>query len=114
MTVLARWLRALGKLRFRALGLATIKDIRTEQFNHLAKQLVAGGWRKTSEYEGFDAWIDYGRIRMRKNAVRLTLEWDNWTEGSIEGPRTVVENIAREASLCVSYEWRWAEYDEPR
>ena len=114
MTVLARWLRALAKLRFRALGLATIKDIPTKQFNELAEKLIAAGWRKTSEYEGVDAWIDYGRIRMRKGRVRLTLEWDNWTEGSIEGPRTVLEDIAHEFGMRVGHEWRWAEFDEPR
>lgn len=114
MTLLARWLRTLAKLRFRALGLATIKDIPTDQFNQLARRLVAAGWRKTSDYDGFDAWIDYGRIRMRKAGVRLTLEWDNWTEGSIEGPRIAVESIARELAMNVSYEWRWAEYDERR
>src|SRR5690242_18310083 len=99
MKVVARWLRAVAKLRFRALGLATINNIPTEQFDRLAKQLVDQGWRKTSEYDGFDAWIDYGRIRLRKDRVRLTFEWDNWTEGSIEGPRTVVESLAREFGM---------------
>ncbi|MDR0233910.1 MAG: hypothetical protein LBI31_03800, partial [Zoogloeaceae bacterium] len=100
-------------MRFRVLGLATIKDLPTAQFNALIAELVSAGWRKTSEYKGFDAWIDYGQIKMRRDGIRLTFEWDNWTEGSVEGSRNVVEQIAREHNLPVTYEWRWAECDEP-
>ena len=105
------FLRALAKLRFRLLGLATIKDIPTERFNALVDQLVGDGWCKTREYDGVDAWIDYGRINLEKDAIKLTLEWDNWTEGSIEGPRDVVERLGREFGLPVTNEWRWSEYD---
>ena len=114
MNLLARSLRALAKLRFRALGLATIKDVPTDSFNELVAKLIDRGWRKTGEYNGVDAWIDYGCIRMRNGGVQLKLEWDNWTEGSIEGPRTAIEEIAREFGLRVTYEWRWSEYDESR
>lgn len=113
MNMLARSLRSLAKLRFRALGLATIKDLPTDQFNDVARKLVALGWRKTGEYTGFDAWIDYGCIRMRRNGVKLKLEWDNWTEGSLEGPRAAIEAIAQEFGLRVTHEWRWAEYGDP-
>jgi hypothetical protein len=114
MNALARILRSISKFCFRILGLATIKDIPTERFNRLTKELLAAGWRKTSEYDGVDAWIDYGRIKLRKDDVRLTLEWDNWTEGSVEGPASVVERIGRESGLSVTREWRWSEYDEAR
>ena len=114
MNVLARILRAVAKMRFRVLGLATIKDLPTARFNGLVAELAAAGWRKTSEYDGFDAWIDYGRIVMERDGIRLTLEWDNWTEGSIEGPRSAIEKIAREHDLPVTPEWRWARYDERR
>ena len=107
-----RFLRALAKLRFRLLGLATIKDIPTERFNALVDQLVGDGWCKTREYDGVDAWIDYGRINLEKDAIKLTLEWDNWTEGSIEGPRDVVEHLGREYGLPVTHEWRWSDYDK--
>jgi hypothetical protein len=114
MNVLARSLRAVAKIRFRVLGLATIKDLPTARFNRLVEELVTTGWTKASEYNGFDAWIDYGRITLRKGAVRLKLEWDNWTEGSVEGPRRAIEEIEQEYSLPVSQEWRWALYDEKR
>jgi hypothetical protein len=50
----------------------------------------------------------------QREGVRLTLEWDNWTEGSVEGPRHTIETIAQHYNLPVSHEWRWAEYDEKR
>jgi hypothetical protein len=114
MNVLARALRAIAKLRFRALGLATIKDLPTSRFNRLVEELVAKGWRKVGEYKGVDSWIDYGRIRLERDGIRLKLEWDNWTEGSVEGPRNAVEQIANEYNFLVTHEWRWAEYDERR
>ena len=106
--------RSLAKLRFRILGLATIKNIPTARFNSVMEQLVSGGWRKTYEYAGIDAWVDYGKVRLQKDRVRLTLEWDNWTEGSIEGPTSIIEGIASDFDLRVTHEWRWAEYDEGR
>lgn len=66
MNALARILRSLAKIRFRLLGLATIKDIPTARFDCIAKELVAAGWCKTYEYDGFDAWIDYGEIETSK------------------------------------------------
>lgn len=111
ITPLARLIRALAGLRFRVLRLATIKDIPTERFNALLVKLQSRGWRKTGEYTGFDAWIDYGKVRLRKGPSRLTLEWDNWTEGSIEGPAEAIAAIAHEEALPMSREWRWSEYD---
>lgn len=107
----AKILRFVSKAKFRILNHATIKDIPTERFNAIIRQLKTDGWKQTYEYSGFDAWIDYGAVRLRKNGVGLFLEWDNWTEGSIEGPRRFVEDFAKEHSLPVSYRWRWSEYD---
>ena len=112
MRLLARALRGFSKWRFKLLGLATIKDIPTDAFNALARQLIASGWKKTYEYTGFDAWIDYGRIKLRKNGSRLNFEWDNWTEGSVEGPRQIIEDIAKDTGYPVTYEWRWSEHDD--
>lgn len=101
---LAQLLRRLAKLRFRLLNLATIRDIPTDQFTALARDLAAKGWRKYGEYDNFDAWIDYGSVSLRKGFTKLKLEWDNWTEGSIEGPRQIIEAIAKENGLPVTYE----------
>jgi hypothetical protein len=104
LKVIARLLRGSAKLRYRWLDLATIKDIPIARFNELIVQLRSNGWCQVSEYDGFDAWIDYGRIGMRRRGVRLRLEWDNWTGGSIEGPRVAIEEVAREHGLRVTYQ----------
>ena len=111
---IANTLRILAKLRFRLLNLATIKDIPTEQFNEIIKELITLGWKKTYVYDGFDAWIDYGKVKLREKGIKLIFEWDNWTEGSIEGPITVIENLGKENNLKVTHEWRWDEYDQKK
>lgn len=111
MRWLALILRSLSKLRFKLLGLATIKNIPTDRFKQLVSELTAAGWIKSNAYDGFDAWVDYGNIRLRKAGCTLNLEWDNWTEGSIEGPKKVIEALANEKGFRVTHEWRWAEYD---
>jgi hypothetical protein len=63
-------------------------------------------------YDGVDAWIDYGKAIIKKDGVKLTIEWDNWTEGSIEGPAREIEKLASKNNLKVSNEWRWSEYNE--
>ncbi|MGV3661900.1 MAG: hypothetical protein ACO1TE_17060 [Prosthecobacter sp.] len=70
-----------------------ITDIQTDIFNRLVEELQAEGWRKTEEYDGFDAWIDYGLIVLMKEGACLRCEWDNWMEGSLEGPDEVVQAI---------------------
>lgn len=111
-----QWIVRLGrhfaKMRFRLLGLATIKDIPTEQFNKIIRGLIDEGWTKIYEYTGFDAWIDYGCVKLRKGDRKLKFEWDNWTEGSIEGLPHILEDIASVQHLPLSSEWRWAEYDD--
>ena len=111
MKWLGQILRMLAKLRFRLLGLATIKDISGDRFKALASRLASEGWRPRSRYAGFDAGIDYDRIRFSRGFTSLKCEWDNWTEWSVEGPRKVVESIARDNQLEVTYAWRWSEYD---
>lgn len=105
-------LRFLSKLRFRMLGLATIKDIPTERFRSLIQELNSNGWRCKYQYDGFDAWIDYGSVKLKKGRLTLHFEWDNWTEGSVEGPRRVIEQLGREYAMPISYEWRWSEYSQ--
>ena len=112
MNIVARVIRGVAKVRFRNMGLATIKDIPTERFNSLIQELAELGWRKVSEYDGVDAWIDYGCITMRRNRTKLKLEWDNWTEGSVQGPRRDVEAIANRFDFAVTHEWRWSEWDD--
>ena len=64
----------------------TLSDIPTDTFNRIIKELLSQGWKKIDEYKGFDAWIDYGMVLLRKKNIKLKFEWDNWTEGEIYGP----------------------------
>jgi len=111
MKLIALFLRYLSKLRFKLLGLATIKDIPTDRFSSFIEELLSAGWKKAYVYEGFDAWIDYGKVKLKKDRIRLTFEWDNWTEGSIEGPANFIEAFAKDHNLKVTHKWRWAEFD---
>ena len=105
---MTRFLRLLARLRFRLLGLATIKDIPGDKFKALVSDLERKGWRPSSRYAGFDAGIDYDSVRFTKGSTALKCEWDSWTEWSVEGPRRVIEAIARDNRLEVVYAWRWS------
>ncbi|PKL35976.1 MAG: hypothetical protein CVV44_17260 [Spirochaetae bacterium HGW-Spirochaetae-1] len=112
MELIGRILRQFAKLRFKQLNLATIKDIPTKQFNKIIEELIDSGWKKIYVYNGFDAWIDYGKVKLKRQGIVLTFEWDNWTEGSIEGPHDVIEALGNERGYEVTHEWRWSEYDD--
>ncbi|WP_035615968.1 hypothetical protein [Haloferula sp. BvORR071] len=70
-----------------------IEDIPTATFNLISDELVAAGWKVIEEYDGFDAWIDYGLLVLSKDGVNIRMEWDNWMEGIIEGPDHLVGPI---------------------
>ena len=76
-----------------------IEDIPTATFNLISDELVAAGWKVIEEYNGFDAWIDYGLLVLRKGDASIRMEWDNWMEGSIEGPNDLVKEIQVRHSL---------------
>lgn len=107
MNVVAKVLRSVAIWNFRRLGHASILDIPTHRFNDLRAALVTQGWRQTYEYDGIDAWIDYGKVILKKESITLLLEWDNWSEGSIEGPRAEVAQIAERHGFSVTDAWRW-------
>lgn len=112
MSRFAPFLRNLAKLRYRLLNRATIKGIPTEEFNSLLEEFLYSGWKSIYRYQGFDAWVDFGKVKLKNRGVTLAFVWDNRTEGSIEGPASFIEALAEERGLSVTQEWRWAEYDE--
>ncbi len=109
MNFFTKILRFIPETRFKILGLATIKDIPTEKFNAIIEDFLSDGWRKTYEYSGIDAWIDYGCVKIKKGNVKFKLEWDNWTGGSIEGNKKDIESISLKQKFPVTQEWRWKE-----
>ena len=89
----------IGRLKERAVllirGWVRIEGVPTPKFNQILKAHLAKGWVKTYEYEGFDAWIDYGRVDLRSGREILRFEWTNWLEGEISGsPGAVAELTA--------------------
>ncbi|MDO6720310.1 hypothetical protein Q4575_12910 [Psychrosphaera sp. 1_MG-2023] len=81
-------------LKFKAFGLKIIQDIPTDNFNRILEFHLKNGWIKTYEYDGFDAWIDYGKVKLSNEGRKLKFEWDNWREGEISGKASDVEALA--------------------
>ena len=106
MSKVAKIVRYFTKLKFKVLNKATIKDIPTDKFKDLIKTKIDEGWDKIYVYDEFDAWIDYGKVIIKKDGIKLTFEWDNWTEGSVEGSSQEIEKLAIQNNLKVSNEWR--------
>lgn len=110
--LISRVLRWFSRMRFRILRLATIPDIPSDRLADIGGQLKLDGWRKTYEYNWFDAWIDYGCVKLKKDGVRIKIEWDPYFEGSIEGPRKTIYRLGEQFGLPVEEEWRWSRFDD--
>lgn len=110
MHFLVRTLSRLAKWRFNIMGRASILDITEHDFERVMHHLKTEGWRLTSRYRGFDAGIDYDRLRFKKRGVRLLCEWDNWHEWSVEGPARTIQDIASAVGLTAKAEWRWTRW----
>jgi len=76
-----------------------IDDIESDIFNSIIDGLIEQEWNAKNTYDEFNAWIDYGRIVLNKNGVKLIFEWDNWTEGVIKGPNEKVSEISKDYNL---------------
>lgn len=114
MEPIAKLVRGFRKWLFKVRGLATIPGIPTGEFHALIGDLQAQGWKKTHEYRGFDAWVDYGCVHLRRGSRRLRCEWDNWDEGSIEGPHAVIQELSHATGRPAVDQWRWAVWDRNR
>ncbi len=70
-----------------------IEDIPTKTFNRVIAELLEEGWEKIYVYDGFDAWIDYAEVHLRKANSDLWFTWDNWLEGKVEGEAIVLQQL---------------------
>lgn len=79
----------------------TLEAIDTEVGNRILESLKANGWRQVAQYSplAFDKGIDYDSYRLRRGLEELRLEWDNWFEWKLSGPRERIEEIAERFSL---------------
>ncbi|MEZ9196573.1 hypothetical protein [Shewanella sp. 10N.286.54.B9] len=94
-------------LKFKALGLKIIQDIPTDDFNRILEFHLHNGWVKTYEYDGFDAWIDYSKVKLSKEGLKLKFEWDNWSEGEITGKAQVIDFLAGKFGLTARETPNW-------
>ena len=94
-------------LKFKALGLKIIQDIPTDDFRRILECYLHNGWSKTYEYDDFDAWIDYGKVKLSKNGRKLKFEWDNWCEGEISGKAADIDLLAKQFGLVAKDRPSW-------
>lgn len=91
--------RKIVDMKFKARRTQIIQNIPTDDFNRILEFHINNGWVKTYEYDGLDAWIDYGKVKLSKESRELKFEWDNWCEGEISGKTKDIENIATNFGL---------------
>ncbi|GLX12054.1 hypothetical protein Pstr01_02930 [Pseudomonas straminea] len=103
MTRLWQWLkrRRLERQPVDTAKHITLENIDTQVGNRLLETLKAEGWRQVEQYSplAFDKGIDYDSYRLRRGLDELRLEWDNWFEWKLSGPREHIEEIAERFSL---------------
>ena len=70
--------------------------VNTEQFNGILNYLIkASDWSEKFNYQGFDKSVDYDKyiFKHSPSAQSVTLEWDNYDEGSITGPTETIKHL---------------------
>lgn len=103
LAVVRRWLqhRRLQRLPVCTTDPISLEMIDTEVGNRILDSLKAEGWKQVAQYSplAFDKGIDYDSYRLRRGPDELNLEWDNWLEWKISGPREIMTEIARRFAL---------------
>ena len=107
MKLIIKFVRALIDLRLKVFNLAIIQDIDTKTFNTIMEEQLESGWKKAYMYDGVDAWIDYGKLILKKRGRKLKFEWDNWDEGVLVGPVSIVKEIAKKHDLKSRRKVKW-------
>jgi len=93
MTWMTNLVRYIGVLRDPRLEPGAIEGLPPFALRKTLDSLLAGGWIKTFEYDGEDAWVEYARVDVRKGRSKLRLVWDPDSGGSVEGPRTALQEL---------------------
>lgn len=103
LAALRRWLqrRRLERAPVDTTDYVSVEMIDTEVGNEILDNLKADGWRQVAQYSpvAFDKGIDYDSYRLRRGLDELRLEWDNWLEWTISGPREIIDEIAQRFPL---------------
>jgi len=101
--------RTLPKLRNNLFGLATIKDIRTEEFLNLTKSLKSEGWDIVDNYYKGGVLNHQSKIKLKRNSSKLTLKWNNKDGGQIEGSEEIIRKIARTHGFVAVNDQHWTQ-----
>lgn len=103
LTTLRRWLqrRRLERTPVDTADHVSVEMIDSELGDRILDSLKTEGWRQVAQYSplAFDKGIDYDSYRLRRGLDELRLEWDNWLEWRISGPREIIDEIARRFPL---------------
>lgn len=110
----ARLLRAFDRFQRRLRGRSIVLGIGADRSGHIVDTLVADGWNLRTWREGFESGLDTRRITLRRRWRTVRLEWDNWSEWSLDGPRDIVAEIARGHDMIVTDRTRWSMFDAHR
>ncbi|WP_218398130.1 hypothetical protein [Alteromonas lipotrueae] len=87
------------KVKYKYLNKSIIENVDTDLFNEILEQFLDNGWEKIYEYDAFDAWIDFGKVKIGKGKTVLFFEWDNYMEGVIKGDKNEIEKVAKQYCL---------------
>lgn len=77
--------------------------IKTDDWNRIIDGLKADGWKPESQYDGFDAGIDFDFLVLKKGAERMRFGWDNWFEGEIQCSDERFEALSRKFGIAFEY-----------
>lgn len=78
---------------------ASITGVKTEIFGLVLAELQDEGWSAAYTYDGFDKGIDYDRVDLVNDGIKLKFEWDNWSEGIIQGPEKLLAALSERYGL---------------
>lgn len=74
----------------------TAIDIPTDLWNQALDLLLENGWHKKYVYDNMDVGIDYNEFILFKEETQVVLTWDNWFEGEISCPESVLNWLEQE------------------
>lgn len=103
--------RAFPNLRLRLLDHAIIRGIPTIEFMALIKTLKSEGWSVTDEFYDEGVIARYAKIDLQNSKGKLTLEWDNKDDGSIEGDGELIREVASSHGFISVDNRHWARKD---
>ncbi len=70
-----------------------ISEVSIDALRTILSDYQKDNWRKVEDWWGVAGSVEYGVIKLQKENVTLKFDYDNWTEGNIQGPDALVQEI---------------------